>query len=243
MFNEIAFNDDQITNKDLKIDTYCVEKIKKNKIKTTYKESPFKSIIQDIKRGLYYVEKMKNLSTSDIKNIKEKLIKFKNELFNNNKIKKDLHECKGIKYVRYLFNDYKNQKSDFHKTEKMKNKTVSEVKIKKDLNEYKGIKDIRYLFNDNIYEGIIDIRYLFNGIAFNEDYYIENIKSEFNKRSNNLVKAYTEDIRYMVDYINNDEKLEERPINLEDVRDKFLAYSDNSHFEILSKSSYIDLKK
>ena len=142
-----------------------------------------------------------------------------------------------------MFNDYKNQKSDFHKTEKMKNKTVSEVKIKKDLNEYEGIKDIRYLFNDNIYEGIIDIGYLFNGIAFNENYYIENIKSEFNKRSNNLVKAYTEDIRYMVDYINNDEKLEERPINLEDVRDKFIAYSDNSHFEILSKSSYIDIKK
>ena len=28
-------------------------------------------------------------------------------------------------------------------------------------------------------------------------------------------------------YINNSEKLEERPINLEDVRDKFIAYSDN----------------
>ena len=33
---------------------------------------------------------MNNLSTSDMKNIKEKLVKFKNELFNNNnKIKKD----------------------------------------------------------------------------------------------------------------------------------------------------------
>ena len=29
----------------------------------------------------------------------------------------------------------------------------------------------------------------------------------------------------MVDYINNGEKLEERSINLEDIRDKFLAYS------------------
>ena len=27
---------------------------------------------------------MNNLSTSDVKNIKEKLVKFKNELFNNN---------------------------------------------------------------------------------------------------------------------------------------------------------------
>ena len=71
------------------------------------KESPFKSIIENIKRGLYYVEKMNNLSTSDIKNIKEKLIKFKNEPFknNNNGIKKDLNENKGIKDIKYLFND------------------------------------------------------------------------------------------------------------------------------------------
>ena len=180
---------------------------------------------------------MNNLSTSDIKNIKEKLIKFKNELFkNNNRIKKCLNEYKGTKYIRYLFNEYENQKSDFYKTEKMKNKTVSEIKIKNDLNEYKGIKDIRYLFNDNIYKGIIDIRYLFN-----EDYYIGNITSEFKKLSNNLVKAYTEDIRYMVDYINKGEKLKERPINSEDIRDKFIVDNDILPFGILSKSSYIDL--
>ena len=88
---------------------------------------------------------------------------------------------KGIKYIKYLFNEDKNQKSDFYKTEKMRNKTVSEIKIKKDLNEYKGIKDVRYLFNDNLYNGIIDIKYLFH-----EDYYVEkldskNIKSEFKK--------------------------------------------------------------
>ena len=70
------------------------------------KESPFKSIIEDIKRGLYYVEKLNNLSTSNIKNIKPKLINYKNELFknDNNKIKKDLNECKGIKYIRYSYN-------------------------------------------------------------------------------------------------------------------------------------------
>ena len=107
----------------------------------------------------------------------------------------------------------------------MKNKIVSEIKLKKDLNEYKCIKDIRYLFNDNIYKGIMEIRYLFNGIAFNEDYYIENIKSEFNKLSNTLVETHTKDISYMVAYINNGEKLEKRPINLEDIRDKFIAYT------------------
>ena len=85
--------------------------------------------MEDIKRGFYYVEKMNNLSTSDSKNIKEKLVKFKNELFNNNKIKKDPNECKGTKYIRYLFNEYENQKSDFYKTEKMKNKIASGTKI------------------------------------------------------------------------------------------------------------------
>ena len=83
---------------------------------------------------------------------------------------------------------------------------------------------------------------------FNEDCCVKkldskNIKSEFKKLSNNLVKAYSKDIRYMVDYINNGEKLEERSINLEDIRDKFIAYSDYLPFGILSKSSYIDLEK
>ena len=199
-----------------------MKKSRKIKIKITHKKSPFKSIVEGTKRGLYYVEKMNNLSTSDIKNIKEKLVEFKNELFNNNngKIKKDLNECKGIKYSTYLFNEDKSKESDLYKTEKLKNKIVSEIKIKKDLNEYKGIKGIRYLFKDNIYKGVIDV---------------------FNKLSNNLVKAYARDITYMVDYINKGEKLTERPINSEDIRDKFIAYSEYSTFGILSHSSYIDL--
>ena len=86
---------------------------------------------------------MNNLSTSDIKNIKEKLVN------NNNRIKKDRKECKGVKYIWYLFNEVKNKKANLYKTEKIKNI--------KDLNEHKGIKDIRYFFNDNIYEHIIDI--------------------------------------------------------------------------------------
>ena len=57
--------------------------------KITHKESPLKSIIADIrnklskngnkmiKKGLYYVEKMKELTKSQVHNIKEKLIKFK----------------------------------------------------------------------------------------------------------------------------------------------------------------------
>ena len=58
----------------------------------TYKESPFKSIIADIrnkfsknrdkliKKGLYYVEEMKSLGSAEIKNIKEKLIIFSNRI-------------------------------------------------------------------------------------------------------------------------------------------------------------------
>ena len=43
---------------------------------------------------------MNNLSISDNKNIKGKLVKFKSELFNNNnKIKKDPNEYKGIEYI------------------------------------------------------------------------------------------------------------------------------------------------
>ena len=111
--------------------------------KITYKESPFKSVIQDIKKdklsksgdklikkGLYYVEKLESLTSSEIENIKEKLIKFKNELIRinkiNNKIKKDL--------------------DDYNRNTK-----------------YKDIKDIRFLYNEeDIYSGINDIKYLFN---------------------------------------------------------------------------------
>ena len=46
-------DEDKITHKDIKRDAYYAEKFKKNKIKTTYKKSPFKSIIGDIKRGIY----------------------------------------------------------------------------------------------------------------------------------------------------------------------------------------------
>ena len=83
-----------------------------------------------IKKGLYYVEKMKELTESQVNNIKEKLIKFKNELIRknkiNNRIKKDLNNYNssaiynGMKDIRYLLNEYED--------------------------EY---EDIRYLFNEN----------------------------------------------------------------------------------------------
>ena len=63
-------------------------RILKKEDKITYKESPFKSIVEDIRsklsksgdrlieKALYYVEGIKKLSESQVKYIKEKLIKF-----------------------------------------------------------------------------------------------------------------------------------------------------------------------
>ena len=73
---------------------------------------------------------MKELTESQVNNIQEKLIKFKNELIRKNKIndriKKDLNNYNssavynGIKDIRYLLNEYED--------------------------EY---ENIRYLFNEN----------------------------------------------------------------------------------------------
>ena len=72
----------------------------KKEDKITNKEFPFKLIIQDIrnklskngdkliKKGLYYVEEMKKLTESQVKSIKEKLIKSQNELIRKIELKK-----------------------------------------------------------------------------------------------------------------------------------------------------------
>ena len=89
-------------------------RILKKEDKITYKESPFKSIIQGIrnklskngnkliKKGLYYVEEMKNLTESQAKNIKEKLIKFQNELIRRNRIKIDNDIMLGIMLALHI---------------------------------------------------------------------------------------------------------------------------------------------
>ena len=83
-----------------------------------------------IKEGLYYVEEMKKLAESQVKNIKERLIKFQSELIRKNKIKKNNDNFNvwfyggitynGIKDIRYLLNEDENE----------------------------DVKDIRYLFNE-----------------------------------------------------------------------------------------------
>ena len=121
--------------------TAKMRSINEKEDKITYKESPFKSIIQDIrnklstngnkliKKGLYYTEKTKELTESQVKNIREKLIKFKNELIRKNRIKK-YNDIYNTWYYGGIV--------------------------------YKDITDIRYLFNEDEDEDIKDIRYLFN---------------------------------------------------------------------------------
>ena len=87
-------------------------------------EFPFKSIIADIrsnlpkrvhkliKSGLKYVEKMKDLTCSQIKNFREKLIRFNIDLIKKDKVKKDLdqyyekHKMNTVKDVKYLSDDF-----------------------------------------------------------------------------------------------------------------------------------------
>ena len=74
---------------------------------------------------------MKELTEPQVKNIKEKSIKFKNELIRENRIKKDNYiynawyygsiAYNGIKDIRYLFNE----------------------------DEDEDVQDIRYLFNED----------------------------------------------------------------------------------------------
>ena len=110
-----------------------------NKDEDENKESPFKSIIADIrnklpksgdkliKKGLYYVEETKELTESQVNNIKGKLVKFNNDLIMknkmNNRIKNDLDDnngnikYKGIKDIRYLFNEEDICSMEFHSME------------------------------------------------------------------------------------------------------------------------------
>ena len=113
-------------------------------LKKTYSESPFKSIILDIrsilskkgckkiKEGLQSVEEMKELTFLQIENGKNNLIKLKNDLIE--KFKKNIRTKKADR--------------DYYEYED---------------NKFYGLNDVRNLFDqnddDNVYEGI---EYLFD---------------------------------------------------------------------------------
>ena len=83
--------------------------------KITYNESPFKSIIVDIrynllkrghkfiKNGLKYAEEMKELTHLQVKSFKENLIKFKNDLIKKNKINNRVKKDSNNYYERNKF--------------------------------------------------------------------------------------------------------------------------------------------
>ena len=70
-------------------------------------------------------------------------------------------------------------------------------------------------------------------------------KANFNKLSNylniKLIKGNRSFIFYMKDYINNEESLNKRPIDLS-IKNKQVAFSSNLPFGILSFSSYVDIE-
>ena len=105
LFSGIAFNEDEYEYEDIRYlfnenedEDFKDIRYLPNEDEEENKESPFKSIIADIrnklskngdrliKKALYYVEEMKSLGSAGIKNAKEKLIIFKNELIRKNKM-------------------------------------------------------------------------------------------------------------------------------------------------------------
>ena len=256
-------------------------------VKYLFNEFPVKSIITDIrsnlskrghkliKNGLKYPEEMKDLTYSQTKSFKEKLIKFNNELIKKNKIKKDdyyeKHKIKAVKDVKYL-SDYNFLYGDirclFNETNDIESNEIKSYGAKPYEVEYYDVRsneiksyEIDYIdikpheiksyeakpYEAEYYEvrsnetDYIDTKphevksydIESNHAESSEDYCIENIKNEFNKLSNNLEEANTKDIRYTVDHINNSENLKEIPIDLEDIKDKFIAYNDTLSFGIL----------
>ena len=93
-------------------------KISKKNVKKTYNESPFKSIILDIrsilpkkgckkiKRVLEYVEEMKELTFLQIENGKSNLIKLKNDLMErfkkNDRRKKQIETIMSMKKIGFM---------------------------------------------------------------------------------------------------------------------------------------------
>ena len=99
------------------------------------------------------------ITKSQVNNIKEKLIKFKNELIRknkiNNRIKKDLNNYNGIKDIRYLFNEYEDK-----------------------------FEDIRYLFNEN--EDVDEDKITHKESSFKS--IIVDIRNKLSKNGDKLIK-------------------------------------------------------
>ena len=202
------------------------DSIKKNKIKQDFDD-------YYEKRKIKVVKDVKYLSDDFVYKDIQCLFNETNDIESNGILSNNIksYEAKPyeVEYYEARYNEIKSYEIDYidfkpHKIEyyEVRSNEIDYINIKpREIKSYEPIS---------------------NNIESNEDYCIENIKNEFNKLSNNLVEANTKDIKYIVDHINSGENLKETLINLEDIRDKFIAYNDILPFGILSKSSYIDLR-
>ena len=129
------------------------------------------------------------------------------------------------------------------RSNKIKSYEIDYIDIKHHKIEYYELRSNEIVCIDIKPREIKSYEHISENIESNENYCIENIKNEFNKLSNNLVEANTKGIRYIVDHINNGENLKETLINLEDIGDEFIPHNDTLPFGMLSKLSYIDLRK
>ena len=159
--------------------------------KKSYDESPFKSIILDIrsilpkkgekkvKKVLEYSEEMKELTSLQIENGKNNLIKLKTDLIK--KFKKSIRTTKADRE----YYDYKD-------------------------NKFYGLKDVRTLFNKNdddtdVYE---DTEYLFNENDKLKEY-ADDIKEIIKNKEVKYEYEHIEDINYVKNkqyLINSEEK-------------------------------------
>ena len=140
-------------------------KMLKKNVEKTYNESPFKLIILDIrsilpkkgckniKKGLEYVEEMKELTFLQIENGKHNLIKLKNDLikrFKKNirtkKADKDYYEYEenkfhGLKDVRNLFNQ-NDDDDNYEGIEYLFDESIMYYSFKNNGLEYEEIKKL-----------------------------------------------------------------------------------------------------
>ena len=127
-------------------------------LKKTYNESPFKSIIfyirsilpkkecKIIKKGLEYVEEMKELIFLQIENGKNNLIKLKNDLIERFK-KNDRREKADRDYYEY-------EENKFHRLKDVRNLFIQNDD---DDDNYEGIE---YLFDESIMNYFSKLKYL-----------------------------------------------------------------------------------
>ena len=143
-----------------------------------------------IKKGLCYPEKMKELTEPQVKSIKEKLIKFKNELIRKNRIKKDNDIYNAWYYGSITYNGIKDFRYLFHEDE----------------DEDEDVKDIRYLLNEDEDE---------DKITYKESPFksvIVDIKNKLSKNGDRLIKKgpyYVEEMKRLesVEIKNGKERL------------------------------------